>query len=123
MNVQTARVLKDFELRFLEDDKAAESPVNCAGCIAPCCRGGYRVPLSFEEAQRLPTVFGDFQLNGREYRNTAMLPRHPVTGDCAFVTADGKCSIWSVRPKVCRVYDCRKDSDPQMKAFAAERFK
>ena len=123
MKVQVARVMKDFEFRFLSDEDAQESIVNCAGCSAPCCRGGYLVPLSFEETQVLPAVYRDFTLNGHEYKNTAVLPRNPVTGDCVFVTADGKCGIWNVRPKTCRVYDCRKDSNAEMKAFVAERFK
>lgn len=124
MNVQTAKVLKDFEMRFLEDKDAVEASVDCQGCSAPCCRLRHvdAIPLSFEESQRLPAVFRDIQIHGKTVSNVATLPRHPVTGECVFVR-DGTCSIWNMRPKTCRVYDCRKDDDAVMVAFVAERFK
>ena len=81
--------------------------------VAPCCRAPHlnAVPLSVAEAQRLPHVFGATTLPGGTVRleNVALLARHPVTGECAFVLGGGRCSIWSLRPKACRAYTCATD--------------
>ena len=109
VTVQIAILTQGTELRFLSEESAADAEVNCDGCLAPCCRQMDAVPLSLDEAQRLPHTFGTTRLPGGtvDLTNIALLARHPVTRECVFVQGDGRCSIWPARPKACRVYDCQ----------------
>lgn len=125
MRIQAAQLLAGVQLRFVADEDAAESEVNCAGCHAPCCRARHlnAVPLSLEEAQVLPHTFGVVRfVNGTTVENAALLARHPVTKECAFITPEGKCSIWAIRPKACRVYSCLTDENAEMERFVGQRF-
>lgn len=128
MKIDTV-IVERVQFNYLSDEAEADSEVWCAGCSAPCCRARHldAVPLSRGEASRLPHHFGSARLqNGRQVENVALLSRHPLTGACIFYVerpgGAGGCSIYPVRPKACRVYDCRHDADPEMKAFARERF-
>ena len=111
VTVQIAKLLQGTELRFVSDEAAAESRDDCTGCSAPCCRAAAlsAVPLSLAEAEKLPHTLGAVRLPGGtvELTNVALLARHPVTGECVFVQPNGRCSIWNIRPKACRVYSCK----------------
>lgn len=110
-------------IRFLTvDPHAVESDVPCSGCLAPCCRTNDRmVLLSASEAQRLPFELRNVELpDGQVVENVAHLPRHPKTGDCVFRSDNGMCSIYELRPLVCRSFDCRTDA--RMSQFVKERF-
>ena len=113
-------------IRFVSPPQPrAPTAMNCTGCPAPCCRRPFgRVLLSLKEAKELPFTLSlaqDLPVKADEY--VAVLPRHPETGACVFVTETGKCSIWKKRPGPCRDYTCLDDTTPSMVAFVKERFK
>lgn len=124
--------IRDVTIKFMRPEPAfSEEKLNCSGCHAPCCRKpNGRIILSFEEAKRLPYTLDRLE-NHTDLPNSgesgismvALLPRHPVTGECIFVTPDGKCSVWDLRPGACRAYSCLNDTDPAITSFARERFK
>lgn len=78
------------------DLRGGEAKVPCGPCNA-CCRSGYRIELTAEEADRLPHVRGE--------EGKPELPRRE-DGSCALLV-EGKCSVYEKRPRVCRRYDCR----------------
>jgi hypothetical protein len=69
----------------------------CGGCTA-CCRAGYDVTLTPEEAGRFPHILDD--------DGTPMLRKQPDGMTCEMLIG-GQCSIYADRPLTCRVYDCR----------------
>jgi Fe-S-cluster containining protein len=84
-------------LRLVAADKArGVANVPCAGCNA-CCKSGYKVDLTPEEAGRLPHVLDN--------DGVPILPRRG-DGSCALLK-DEKCSVYEKRPVSCRKYDCR----------------
>lgn len=50
----------------------------------------------------------------------AMFKKSPTGGCSMFI--DGKCSIYDIRPKSCRQFDCRKHFHPATIAVAKEKF-
>ena len=50
----------------------------------------------------------------------AMFKKSPTGGCSMFI--DGKCSIYDIRPKSCRQFDCRKHHHPVTNEVAKEKF-
>jgi hypothetical protein len=68
-------------------------------CQGRCC--SFNVPLSEEEV-----VGGKVQW---DLLKPYQLKKNENTGYCCNVGADGGCSKYQERPRVCRAYDCRAD--------------
>jgi Fe-S-cluster containining protein len=72
----------------------AGSDVPCDGCVA-CCTSGQTIVVDADEAAALPP---GAVVDGA-------LARH---GDrCALLDAEDRCTVYAVRPRRCRTYDCR----------------
>jgi hypothetical protein len=69
----------------------------CGGCTS-CCRVGYDIELTPDEAERLP--------HGEDQDGKPILEKQPDGKTCKMFR-DGACSIYPERPLACRVYDCR----------------
>ena len=78
-----------------------EPKINCDGCAAPCCVK-FSVPLTPRESRYLPLDQDEIK-NGIHYLDKK--PEKP----CPFLI-NSKCSIWDIRPVVCREYSCEGDS-------------
>ena len=80
----------------------------CSMC-GRCCRGSGFLPLRKGEAGRLAAANGtDLRSFRREHRLLWQPPGSgwaffmPVRGACPFLTREGRCSVYSVRPSFCR---------------------
>lgn len=91
--------------RAIIDATQAADPVPCGSCTA-CCRHHQLVevrhewgddPILYAETQR--TIMG-----GRP----AVVLKHNDAGECVYLCA-GQCSIYDIRPIVCRGFDCRRN--------------
>lgn len=80
-----------------------EPPLDCQDCGA-CCREAYdTVPITEEEAERLPDLA---QLHGDGWRDLRRAPSPRGEGTwCAALTAPGgryTCTHYAIRPATCR---------------------
>lgn len=104
--------ISDGKLYGLEDMVRADC-AGCAGCSA-CCRGmGKSVVLDPLDVHRLVTVTGrkfeelladHLELN---VVDGIILPNLKMAGEseaCAFLNEEGRCSIHSFRPGICRLF-------------------
>lgn len=100
-----AAVAWDGPQLHVENEHVGDVDVDCDArkptCKAACCRT-YRVRLTEAEV-----------LDGKVRWDLAtpyMLPRLP-NGDCVYLDGETfKCTIWEVRPAVCRGYSCESDA-------------
>ena len=69
--------------------------VPCNGCTV-CCRTNVQIPVDVTDH---PTVLAT-AVDGH-------LPRHS-NHDCVFLDRETGCTIYDIRPKFCRGYDCRE---------------
>lgn len=86
---------------------------DCQGCSA-CCKGmGRSIVLDPLDIHRLTTYLGNTTqelLNGNIELNVVdgiILPNLAMTGteeSCSFLNKEGRCSIHSVRPGICRLF-------------------
>lgn len=86
---------------------------DCQGCSA-CCKGmGRSIVLDPLDIYRLTTYLGNTTqelLNGNIELNVVdgiILPNLAMTGteeSCSFLNKEGRCSIHSVRPGICRLF-------------------
>ncbi len=86
---------------------------DCQGCSA-CCKGmGHSIVLDPLDIHRLITYLGNTTqelLNGNIELNVVdgiILPNLAMTGteeSCSFLNKEGRCSIHSVRPGICRLF-------------------
>jgi len=83
--------------KVLQSGGMIAANVPCAGCSA-CCRR-YNVELDTDEAVE-GLEFSTDPVTGR-----ITLKRRP-DGSCVHLV-DGKCTVYAIRPRACRVYDCR----------------
>lgn len=81
---------------------------SCEMC-GRCCRGTGYVPLAGGELETLASANGlDVRSFRRQYRPLWQPPGSgyayflPVRGKCPFLTDEGRCSVYSVRPSFCR---------------------
>jgi len=96
--------IADFKF-FLFDDNFPmiykEPKINCDGCPAPCCVK-FSIPLTPRESRCMPED-QSLKKSGIHYLNKKL-------GEpCPFLI-DLRCSIWDIRPIVCREYSCEGDS-------------
>ena len=69
-----------------------ERLLNCGSCTY-CCKKTL-IPVTDDEASMLKTTF--------QYGFNAL--KQKENGDCVYL--DNNCTIYAVRPEVCRVYNC-----------------
>ena len=75
------------------------SEVSCNGCTA-CCRNQW--VLLFPEYGDRVENYDTIEVNGHHFLNQL------DNGDCVYLGENG-CTIYDVRPAICRDFDCRKD--------------
>lgn len=87
----------------LRDERAADVP--CGGCTA-CCRSSQFVHIGPDETDTLAAVPAAlrFPAPGRPPGHVVL--GYDARGHCPMLADDG-CSIYAVRPRACRTYDCR----------------
>lgn len=95
-----------------ESPEPAGSGFECMAC-GRCCRGRGFLPLREGEAERLAAASGCGDDPAGFVRARHMLRQlpgsrwayfMPVEGECPFLTREGLCSVYSVRPSFCRDY-------------------
>lgn len=106
------KTISDGKLYGLEDLVRADC-AGCAGCSA-CCRGmGRSVVLDPFDVHRLSAGLAmDFEalLEERLELNVVdglILPNLKMTGEgeaCGFLDENGRCSVHSLRPGICRIF-------------------
>lgn len=86
---------------------------NCEGCFACCCNMGESIvldPLDVARlAQGLQMTFEELLAEKLELNvvDGVILPNlkmQPETNRCAFLNEEGRCSIHSIRPGICRLF-------------------
>lgn len=94
-------------LAVLEDADRARSGWRCED-TAECCQFAVtgREPYLTEVEWRLVEV--ELARQGRR------VPAMPDGGDCPFLTAERRCSIYAARPLGCRTFYCRRASGPRV---------
>ena len=77
--------------------------VPCNGCTT-CCQGDavYLHPECGDD----PSQYRTERADGR------IMLAHKNNGDCTYLERGKGCSIWKVRPTVCREFDCAIFLDP-----------
>lgn len=78
----------------------ASSPVPCGSCTL-CCHGKVFL-FPGEDANGLRVV-QDRRIDGKILRRLVTKP----DGDCIHL-GDGGCTVYEIRPRICRVFDCRE---------------
>jgi hypothetical protein len=87
----------------LRGDLDAAMP--CGTCVG-CCVSRYHVTLRPEDAAARARVPPEFLVESPALPPGHVLMRHDVHGRCPMLR-DGACTIYAVRPRTCRTYDCR----------------
>jgi len=82
--------------KVMKGFKNGEAEVPCDGCRA-CCKTLKEVMLTEEEAQRLSHTISQ--------KGQPIIARQE-NGVCLYLAENG-CGIYTNRPRVCRMYDCR----------------
>ena len=85
------------------DRDAAEVP--CGDCNA-CCRSGYFIHVEPDEAATLAAIPAALLFPAPGLPQGHKLMGYGADGACPMLR-DGRCSIYGVRPRACRRYDCR----------------
>ena len=77
-----------------------DAPINCEGCPAPCCKQ-FNMPLTPRESKCMP-------MDQVALANGIVYLEKGENHMCGY-HQNGKCSIWAIRPIVCREYSCIGD--------------
>ncbi len=131
------RLSKKYHLQEIERPQArlqvAPGRVpNCSTCTDSCCIAPHAVRLRLADLARLHDAglgWGAVQASLRsplpvvDNGGDAGFHRHPVlamsdAGRCVFLDERDRCSIYAIRPIVCRRYPYRIDDDLQSIAYA-----
>ncbi|MGL5716424.1 MAG: YkgJ family cysteine cluster protein [Cetobacterium sp.] len=94
--------------------KLCDENGNCNGCNS-CC--SITSPISKDELIKLKRLFKKRHL--KKFIENLMLYKDQGINDQCFFHIDGKCSIYNLRPDVCKVYHC----DPKRGEGKFEFFK
>jgi Fe-S-cluster containining protein len=87
----------------LRDERDAGVP--CAGCTA-CCRSSQFVHIGPDETDTLAAVPAALRFPAPGWPPGHVVLGYDERGHCPMLVDDG-CSIYAVRPRACRTYDCR----------------
>lgn len=83
----------------------------CPTCPAYCCIVAGEIEVSSKEAVTIhASVGGHFEELFRNHPTLGLLIAKPSTGRCIFLDEKNACTIYDIRPKVCRSYYCKDDS-------------
>lgn len=89
--------------RALVGDEGMDVP--CGDCVG-CCVSGYSVQLRPEDHRAAAKIPATFVVSAPGFAKGHLTVRPLSTGACPML-AQGRCSIYSVRPQTCLDYDCR----------------
>ena len=92
-------VYHEFEPEF---DFVEQISPACETCIHKKCCRDFWVPLTPEEAKRLPVDWNGW------VPGAAVLAKKE-NGECIYLNANGQCDIYQNRPVACREYVCIDD--------------
>jgi hypothetical protein len=87
----------------VRDERDAD--VACGGCTA-CCRSSQFVHIGPDETETLAAVPEVLRFPAPGLPPGHVVLGYDERGHCPML-ADGGCSIYAVRPRACRTYDCR----------------
>jgi Fe-S-cluster containining protein len=79
--------------------------VPCDGCTA-CCTSGQFVHIGPDESDTLAHIPGELLAPAPGLPAGHVVLGYDSAGQCPMLV-DGACSIYSHRPRACRIYDCR----------------
>ena len=102
-----------------------DSEVPCGGCTA-CCTASQFIPIEPDEVATLARIPRELRFPAPRRPPGHVLLGYDELGHCPMLV-DGACSIYEVRPRACRAYDCRVlpaagvDLTERDKALLAER--
>lgn len=79
-------------------------------CDASCCRFA---PMTRKELKAIRAKHGiprgsTIVIKDGPRQDTYMVCRDVITGRCAYLTDDKRCSIYEDRPKICRLYGTKE---------------
>ncbi len=83
----------------------AAADVPCNGCTA-CCTSSQFVHIAPDETQTLARIPRDLLFPAPGLPRGHVVLGYDDRGHCPMLV-DGHCSIYEVRPRTCRTYDCR----------------
>jgi Fe-S-cluster containining protein len=81
------------------------NPLDCGDCHK-CCQSHPGLLILEEFGDDVTLYEGNLTVEKR--CGEQMLKTKP-NGDCVYLDADKGCTAYDIRPKPCRVYDCRRD--------------
>ena len=81
----------------------------CQACNGECCKTFDYVALDDKEVERMSELGGDVILDGDSYIMD-------ISNGCQFLK-NGRCSIYSQRPRACKTWSCTKLSKEFSKEF------
>jgi Fe-S-cluster containining protein len=82
-----------------------DADVPCDGCTA-CCRSSQFVHIAPDETSTLAAVPAALQFPAPGLPPGHVVLGYDERGHCPMLV-DDRCSIYAVRPRACRMYDCR----------------
>lgn len=82
-----------------------DAAVPCDGCTA-CCRSSQFVHIAPDETSTLAAVPAALRFPAPGLPPGHVVLGHDERGHCPMLV-DDRCSIYAVRPRACRTYDCR----------------
>jgi len=108
------------DIAMPEDKK---KPLDCARCLAFCCKMAGYVEVSSHDIRRLAKHLG---LSVREFeakhivKKTRAGRKRIKAGDeaCQFLGEDRSCTVYAARPRDCRGYVCWDQDDNTVYDFA-----
>lgn len=83
----------------------AEADVPCDGCTA-CCRSSQFIHIEPDETEALARIPSALLFPAPRLPLGHVLMGYDERGHCPMLV-DDRCSIYEVRPRTCRTYDCR----------------
>lgn len=82
-----------------------DADVPCGGCTA-CCTASQFVLIEPDEVATLARVPRELRFPAPRQPSGSLVLGYDEQGHCPMLV-DGACSIYEVRPRACRTYDCR----------------
>lgn len=76
-------------MRLIQDNTQKGKCIKCGGCCSNL------LPLSLAEIERIRAYIAEHQIS-----------MHGHDPDCPFLNAEKRCTVYEVRPLICRIYKC-----------------
>ncbi len=103
----------------------ADADVPCGSCTA-CCTSSQFVHIGPEERDTLARIPAELRFRAPGLPDGHVVLPYDERGHCPMLV-DGACTIYEVRPRTCRTYDCRVfaaaavEPDPETQPAIADR--